>query len=211
MKLQGSSPPPMLILIVISKKAQDIMIRKLVAVLFLLLASMGRDAHASAGEICLPYSQGFSQIIQEIDYPTIEAIEGLLAELRKLPNGDISCATAKESISLKQRSGRGGEVLVSVPRDGPVSISGRPYRSKKTLVLFDTLKKVLADLSAKTPCAGVKYDQFATRAYKKRTIIEFDFGSQIVVIDAFSNGPKDDERLYVLNLIARKDSFFWSR
>ena len=70
---------------------------------------------------------------------------------------------------------------------------------------------VVSDLSEKTPRAGVKYDQFATRAYKKRTIIEFDFGPQIVVIDAFSNGPRDDERLYVLNLIARKDSFFWSR
>lgn len=203
--------PPMLIFIVISKKAQDTMIRKPVAVLLLLLATMGRDAHASASEICPPYSNGFPQIIQETDYPTIEAIEGLLAELRKLPNGDISCAIAKESISLKRRSGRGGEVLISVPQDGPVSISGRPYKSKNTLALFDTLKKVLADLSAKTPCAGVKYDQFATRAYKKRTIIEFDFGSQIVVIDAFSNGPRDDERLYVLNLIARKDSFFWSR
>lgn len=205
------SAPPKLIFIVISKKAQDTMIRKPVAVLLLLLGTIGRDAHAGARESCRPYSQGFPQIIQELDYPTIEAIEGLLAELKKLPNGDISCATAKESISLKRRSGRGGEVLVSVPQNGPVSISGRPYKSKNTLVLFSTLKKLLADLSAKTPCAGVKYDQFATRAYRKRTIIEFDFGSQIVVIDAFSNGPMDGERLYVLDLKARKDSFFWSR
>lgn len=48
MKLHGSIPPPMLIFIDISKKAKDTMIRKLVAVLLLLLATMGRDAHASA-------------------------------------------------------------------------------------------------------------------------------------------------------------------
>jgi hypothetical protein len=77
------------------------------------------------------------------------------------------------------------------------------------LVLFATLKRILTDLSKTGMCAGVRFDQFATRAYAKRTILEFDFGTTIVVLDSFSNGPSDGERLYVLDIVDRKESFFW--
>jgi hypothetical protein len=47
--------------------------------------------------------------------------------------------------------------------------------------------------------------------YKKRTTIQFDSDPEIVVIDSFSNGPKDEERLYILDVVQRKDSMFWRR
>lgn len=41
------------------------------------------------------------------------------------------------------------------------------------------------------------------------TVIGFDFGPNILALEAFSNGQDDDERLYVLSLVARKESVFW--
>jgi hypothetical protein len=48
-------------------------------------------------------------------------------------------------------------------------------------------------------------------ANKRRTIIEFICGIRVLVIDSFSNGPKNDERLYVLDVVEHPRSFFWGK
>ncbi len=75
-------------------------IRKLVAGMLLVLGPMIGTAHAVAKENYRPYAHAYPQIIQEHDYSTIEGIEGLLTELKKLPKGDLSCTLSKDSISL---------------------------------------------------------------------------------------------------------------
>ncbi len=94
------------------------------------------------------------------------------------------------------------------PDKGTVTIGNHHYRDHNTVILFTTLKKVLAALSMKTSCSGVQADQFSTRGYKKRTIFGFDFGPNIVELDSLSNGPHSEERVYVLDIVTRKESFF---
>lgn len=152
-------------------------------------------------------------IIQEYDYTTIEAIEALYSELVKTEEGNISftisCETGKDSIILKQRGTSSNKVVIGVPAKGPVIIGRHSFRGQNVIRLFASLRELLADLSKQQECADVWYDQFGTRAYKKRTILEFDFGTQVVSLEAFSNGPKDDERLYGIYLQERSKSFFW--
>ncbi len=155
-----------------------------------------------------PYPHQFPQVIQEFDYLTIVAVESLFAELTKLEKGIISCAVDSHSIVMKEEEVP-REVAINLTQAGKVSIGKRSYGGPKTITLFATLRRILGDFSLKEKCAGVQFHQFRTRAYKRRTIIEFDFGSRVVVLDAFSNGPKDAERLYILDVIDRKDSFSW--
>jgi hypothetical protein len=158
-----------------------------------------------------PSGQTYPQIIQEYDYTTIEAIEALYSEINKLGKVVILCETDKKSIILKQTGDSPHEVVIGVLDNGPITIRNHSYGRRNTVVLFTTLKKVLADLLNRQKCAGIQADQFPTRAYKKRTILAFDFGQNIVEVDSLSNGPKDEERLYTLDLVNRKDSFFWGK
>jgi hypothetical protein len=126
-------------------------------------------------------------------------------------NGVILCETKKKFIILRQTGDSPHEVAIGVLDNGPIAVRNQPYSSRNTVVLFATLKKLLADLSKREKCAGIQANQFSTRAYKKRTILAFDFGDNIVELDTLSNGPKDEERLYTLDLVSRKDSFFWGK
>jgi hypothetical protein len=74
--------------------------------------------------------------------------------------------------------------------------------------LFTTLKRILTDLSETDIPSVVRFGQFPTRAYARRTIVEFQFGQTVVVVDSFSNGPTNSERLYVLDIVHRNESFF---
>lgn len=166
---------------------------------------------ANVKDIYRPSGQTYPQIIQEDDYATIEAIEALYSEINKLGKGVIICETDKKSIILRQTGDSPHEVVIGVLANGPITVRNHSYGSRNTVVLFTTLKKVLADLSNRQKCAGIQADQFSTRVYKKRTILAFDFGENIVELDSLSNGPKDEERLYILDLVSRKDSFFWGK
>jgi len=77
--------------------------------------------------------------------------------------------------------------------------------------LFQTTARLLRDLAHDAPGYPVLIAQFGTRAYKKRTIIGFDSGPRVVEIDCAENGPRDPERLYILDLEERQKSFFWAR
>ncbi|MGO9137276.1 MAG: hypothetical protein ACLP9S_04745 [Syntrophales bacterium] len=158
-----------------------------------------------------PSAHGFPQIIQETDYNTIALIESLFTKLKRVGNGDISCEVSKDSIVLKPSDVSSAKIVIGAPTKGPVTIGGHSYKGKKEISLFTTMRKLLDELSKQRLCAGIKYDQFQTRAYEKRTILEFDFGPQIVVLEAFSNGPRDEERLYVLDLVDRNESYFWGK
>ena len=152
-----------------------------------------------------PYSHPFPQIIQASDYPTIEAIEAMVHDMNA-HQSVLACASGK---GVELRSSDSGRPLLIRVRDGlTVSLSGHTYSNDKTLALFSTLRRILGELSP-TPCVAARADQFGTRAYKRRSILEFDLGSTVLVIDAFPNGPDDDERLYIFDTVQRTESFFW--
>jgi hypothetical protein len=152
-----------------------------------------------------PYSHPFPQIIQASDYPTIEAIEALAHDMN-VQRSAVACASGKV---LELRSSEANQSILILVRNGRVSFSGHEYSNDKTLALFSTLQRILGDLSP-TPCVATRADQFATRAYKRRSILEFDLGSTVLVVDALSNGPDNDERLYILDTVQRNESFFWA-
>lgn len=132
-----------------------------------------------------PYAHPFPQIIQDNDYQTIEAIETFLSQLKSGSRDSATCSNARNLVSQAN------------------------YSAPKAAALFATLERLLGDLSHNETCRAVRFDQFSTHAYARRTIVEFDFGATIVVVDAFSNGPTDEERLYILDTVERSQSFFW--
>lgn len=88
-----------------------------------------------------------------------------------------------------------------------VAVGDRRFTQDGAVVLFTTLLRVLRDVGGE--CRGARFTQFANRAYRCRTLIGFNFGRSVVEIDSLANGPHNDERLYVLDLVERPDSFLW--
>lgn len=131
-------------------------------------------------------TQVYPQIIQANDYETIVTIEAYFQELNNGKSGEVSCSIATSAI-------------------GKIKITER-----NSEYLFTTLNEKLTEYAKTKSCILVKFDQFQTRAYEKRTIIEYGFGKDVIVLDAYSNGPQDEDRLYVLDAIKSDHSFFWS-
>lgn len=153
------------------------------AVIPLLLSWAPTAASGAPNESRQTQVHPFPQIIQAHDYPTIEAIETLVDDLERVGTDTVSCSAAQSILSR------------------------RSYTAESTVTLFSTLERLLADLSKTRPCAAVGFSRFSTRAYKTRSVVEFDFGPTVLVIDASSNGPDDNERLYVLDTLERNESW----
>jgi hypothetical protein len=158
-----------------------------------------------------PARQEYPQIIQASDYTTIEAIEALYQEISKLGKDAVSCKTNSDSIILNSIKDSKKYVFIKIPDKRSITIDSHSYLDQNTVTLFTTLKKILSDLSTKSKCLDVRVNQFPTRAYKQRTILDFDLGRNIVELDSFSNGPNDEERLYTLDIVSPKESFFYSK
>jgi hypothetical protein len=173
------------------------------------LISFASAVYAAPKDRYRPYAHPYPQIIQANDYPTIEAVEAVFSSLKKLGDDDVSCEVGDTAIICERRNN--GHVVLDVPEKGPVTIAERPYSTVPAVVLFRTLKRILTDLSETNLRPIVRFAQFSTRAYARRTIVEFQFGQTIVVVDSFSNGPTNSERLYVLDIVDRNESFFSQR
>lgn len=144
-----------------------------------------------------PYAHPFPQIIQANDYGTIQAIETLEDTFGPHEFETMSCGTIMHVFTVRD---------VRVPY---VVVGAIPYRSKDTVVLFKTLERVFAGLSRTHSCDGTRGEHHPSRAYRRITTIEFDFGANVLELSSLSNGSDDPERLYVLDVIPRNQSFFW--
>jgi hypothetical protein len=160
-----------------------------------------------------PPSSDYHQVIQARDYGTIVAIESLYASLEPFAEEVWLNASTNWQSSGKAPAPRptapGFAVITHMP--DLVETSLAEFISTESHVLFATLTKILADLAAHTPCQGVRFTQFKTRAYTRRTVIEISYGTQVVALEAFSNGPTDDEGLYVLDVVEKRESVLWSK
>ncbi len=157
-----------------------------------------------------PYKQDFPQVIQAGDYETIQFIELMYTTIRELGTGKINCMVGKTNVTFSSVKMFRGQAILMVPEIGNVQFNGQVVTNADTVQLCRKLLKMLSNLSKVRPCNGVALNQFSTRAYKQRTIIEFNFSDRVVAIDCLSNGPNDNERLYTLDLVEPSESFFFS-
>lgn len=161
-----------------------------------------------------PSGDGYPQIIQNEDLSLVHAVikwgEALAVfgdtDFKK-PN-HLECVLGKDSISV----GAGDKkVLIRIQKNS-VTIGKKKYSEKATLVYFQTLLRLLTDLSKDFKCQDVKYLEFSNTVEETRMVIEFDFSPLVVSLDAEFGGIKaSDENHNFLDLVLEKDSFFWGK
>lgn len=156
-----------------------------------------------------PNHNKYPQTIQASDYEGIKFIENLYTSLSKLDKDKVNCKVKKDLISFHSPTRSAKVTNLQINIENTVLLNRTRYSDISVAVLYRTLHRVLSNFSKKVPIESVKYTQFSTISYKKRTVIEFKIGNQIVVLDSDSNGPINKNRLYVLDIIKQKDSFFW--
>jgi hypothetical protein len=187
---------------------------------FCVIACLGLLCHAAAAETTAKETYapdpgaGYPQILQSNDYPTIAFIEAWYKKLSAIAPARALQATASAELNqatLVIRSQTETKTAVALRMEGTarVLLGDRPFEDPAIATLCSTLLKIFADLEKSEKCRQVSFIQFGTRTYRRRTLIAFDFGPRVLQIDCASNGPKDDERLYILDLIDRKESYFW--
>lgn len=186
------------------------------AIAWLLLLCPAMAADATPKERYAPEpADGYPQILQRRDYRTITFIEAWYKKLSALAPARPLPATARAEMDhgallIRSRTDAQTAVALRVEDTNRVLLGGRKFDDPATAILCSTLLKIFSDLEKSEKCRQVSFAQFATRTYRRRTLIAFDFGPRVLEIDCHSNGPKDDERLYILDLIDRSESYFWT-
>ena len=190
-----------------------------VGLLCLSMAFTAQVAGADAErEKYTPYpGEGYPQIIQRNDYPTIRCIEGLYQALSPLGTpseggfkATLLCEASSDALTFRSEQNPKKNLSVKVAGDEAVLFGGKRFTTSATVIFFKTMLRVLGDLAEQGKAFKVSMTQFGARTYKKRTIIAFDFQVRVVEIVCNSNGPHDLERLYILDIVDRHESFFWS-
>ena len=159
-----------------------------------------------------PLNSGFPQIIQGLDYSSIEAIEDFYRLLESTGTGSANSfgrstvwSDAPDGLSFKGTVD--GSVRLQI-QTGRITIGKDVFEQEKTVLLFSTFLKAL-NAFAGPDCRGVKFTSLGTRAYKNRTVIEFGCSGEVLTLESFSNGPNVEERLYVLDIIKEQESLMF--
>jgi hypothetical protein len=158
-----------------------------------------------------PKLNKYPRTIQASDYEAIKFIENLYTSLSKLDKDKVNCKIKKDLISFHSPIKPTKVINLQINKENSVFLNRTRYSDISIAVLYRTLYRALSEFSKKTPIESVKYTQFSTLSYKKRTVIEFKIGNQIVVLDSDSNGSGNKERLYIVDIIKPKNSFFWGQ
>ena len=160
-----------------------------------------------------PRGEVIPQIIQGGEYAPIEAIRALYVaasgttKLGEFGFEDHHDATAESSRILIAGSRKPAEVELSESR---IKIGPRSFGDPRTILLFQTLERLLVDLGAQCTQQGVRGRHLGTRAYRDDVRVEFSYGPVVVMLEGASNGPTNPERLYVLDVVEAKDSLWAS-
>jgi beta-lactamase regulating signal transducer with metallopeptidase domain len=152
-----------------------------------------------------PYSHNFPQIIQASDYPTVQAIESLYEKLQS--PGAPNSRWSRIADGLQFEHGARMNTL-SVSGD-QVVIADRTFNDRNTATFFSTLIKTLSVFADRPDCHALRSFQLRTRAYLRRTIIEFACLPEVVTVESAANGPENSERLYVLDIVKDSESLLW--
>jgi hypothetical protein len=161
----------------------------------------------------------YQQIMQGSEYGPVEAIrtfyvQALASETKALGADvpwDIEFAAQREVRSDASRiviAGTRGSVNVDLS-EKKIGIGRRAFTDPKAISVFRTLGRLLADLGSHCKHQGIRASRYGTRAYREFIRIEVNYGPVVVQLEALSNGPANPERVYLLDLVAPKDSYFW--
>jgi hypothetical protein len=154
-----------------------------------------------------PPSYNGPSIIDGYDYPTIESIEHLCRALEKIgPNKSLSYKMLESGIQFYSRNHK--SLLLNI-QNGSVKIGNEEFKTDKQIIFFRTLFKTLSVVTKGRSKCEARFSADPTGAYQQRTVIEFNISPEVVVLNCFSNGPDDEERLYGLDIDKEKNSTFW--
>jgi hypothetical protein len=152
-------------------------------------------------------------IVQGGDYGPIEAIEAFyVLASGTTRHGDFGIQhhrEAKSDVSRIVITGTREPVIVELS-EKRIRIGRRSFRDPKTISLFRTLGRLLADLGSECTQQGVRGIRIRNRSYRHTTNIEFSFGPVVVTLESDSNGPVNPVRIYVLDIVEPKDTFEWA-
>jgi len=165
------------------------------------------SVHSEQSAANASYTINYPQIIQDGDYATIEFIESFYSVLNKSKSDEFFCRSTALALSCGDE--KTSNIIFQIDKN-VIKITGhKTFSDTKTITLARKLFDTINSLKKNDDPIECKFSSFATIAYRKRTVIEFDLGAKIVVVDSFSNGPKDPERLYILDSIDREQSLFF--
>ena len=178
---------------------------------FLVVITFSTSLLAAEKDSFRPFDHPYPQIIQANDFPTIAAIHALYSELNRLEHVEV----LKQRVHFRVEPSKiifcklnGGCMVVEIPENGPIVISGQLFTANETIITFNTILSILQDSMEESDAYSIKYAQWRSRGYQRLTEIEFDLGTQVLHFSENSNGPESDERLYVVDLIDRQGSYF---
>jgi hypothetical protein len=152
-----------------------------------------------------PFPHNFPQIIQASDYPTVQAIESLYEKLQTAGAPNATWRTTADGLRLWHDT-RMETVRVS---GDEVVIADRTFKDRNTAIFFSTLIKTLSVFADRQDCHVLRFNQFGTRTYSRRTIIEFACLPEVLTVESHSNGPGNSERFYVLDIVKDSESMLW--
>jgi hypothetical protein len=119
----------------------------------------------------------------------------------------IAFVATTAQLSLKSADGSRSFTVSAKPN--AVWIGNQIFKHPPTVVLFQTLLRVLTDLSDKFQSDGLLATQYRSRGYYRNTQIEFSFSSIVVDFESADN-PGSPERLYLLDAVHPKESLLWA-
>ena len=163
-----------------------------------------------------PPGNVYPAIVQSDEYGPIEAIQTLYVQTQAsgaAKFGEFEIADHREvrfDASKIMITGLRGPVNVDLS-ERQIRIGRRSFADPKTVSLFQTLGRLLADLGSQCKHQGIRGSRLRTRAYEDSIGIEFNYGPVVVRLEALSNGPVNPERLYVLDVVESKDSVLWAQ
>jgi len=109
---------------------------------------------------------------------------------------------------------RDGRKVAKTISGAPAQQRGRSNRlshppSRSHARFLCVLSRLLGDLETTFWPARVKGTRYTNSGYRDIVVIEFCYPALVVAVSALSNGSKNAERLYVLDLIEQNDSLLW--
>lgn len=155
---------------------------------------------------------GYPQIIQGQEYAPIEAIQALYAAVSGTSKlGDFGFEDPRElRVDGAKIVVTGSKESVEIELGKRVRVGQRVFADPRTKVLFQTLGRLLTELGSQCKAHGVRGRHMGTRAYRDAVRFEFSFGPVVVSLESAANGPRNRERLYVLDVVEVGQSALWA-
>jgi hypothetical protein len=151
------------------------------------------------------------EIIQDDDFAVIDTIQTLYGEIAGSQRGEfgdkapLTVSWEDERLVLETPPKR---TLVDLTKGG-VRVGARTFKDERSVAVFRGLKGVFEALGQRCALQGVRGARYASRGYRDVVRIEFSFAPLALVLESYSSGRANADRLYVLDVMWLKESLLW--